>query len=115
MHSDFISKMKGAMNNMRDTKSPKLITDLNLYQAAVKKLSINQDDTKNIKFVKELKDGNISKIKKSTVFPDSWSEKEIVNAINQAGDSTIIATRARDGVSFHRQIINGVEIDLIKV
>lgn len=36
MHSDFTSKMKGALDNMRDTKAPKLITDLNLYQAAVK-------------------------------------------------------------------------------
>ena len=36
MHSDFTSKMKGVLDNMRDTKAPKLITDLNLYQAAVK-------------------------------------------------------------------------------
>lgn len=35
-HSDFTSKMEAALDNMRDTKAPKLITDLNLYQAAVK-------------------------------------------------------------------------------
>lgn len=36
MHSDFTSKMEAALDNMRDTKAPKLITDLNLYQAAVR-------------------------------------------------------------------------------
>lgn len=36
MHSDFTSKMEGALDNMRDTKAPKLITDLNRYQKNVK-------------------------------------------------------------------------------
>lgn len=35
-HSDFTSKMEAALDNMRDTKAPKLIIDLNLYQTAVR-------------------------------------------------------------------------------
>ena len=50
-------------------------------------ISVNPDGTKNIKFIKNLKDGNISKIKKSTIFPDSWSESKIISSIKEVGDS----------------------------
>ena len=81
----------------------------------VEVISKNSDGTKVIKYIKDFGDGSISKIKKSTIFPDSWSETEILSAINKTGNSPIIAIRARDGATFHRQIINGVEIDVIKI
>ncbi len=42
-------------------------------------------------------------------------ETEIINAVKKTGDSPVLATRDRDGATFHRQIINGVEIDVIKI
>ena len=82
---------------------------------AVEELSVNSDGAKNIKYVKDLLDGNISKIKKSTIFPDTWSETDIIESIRITGDSPVLSTRARDGATFHRQIINDVEIDVIKI
>lgn len=82
---------------------------------AVEELSINLDGTKNIKFIKDLRDGNISKIKKSTVFPDSWNDSKIIDSIKNVGDSPTVSVRQRDGATWHRQIIDGVEIDVIKL
>ena len=82
---------------------------------ATEEVSVNPDGTKNIKFIKNLKDGNISKIKKSTIFPDSWSESKIISSIKEVGDSPVISVRERDGATWHRQIIDGVEIDVIKI
>ena len=82
---------------------------------AVEELSVNADGTKNIKFIKDFQDGNISRIKKSTIFPDTWNESKIITSIEQVGDSPIISTRVRDGATFHRAIIDGVEIDVIKI
>ena len=81
----------------------------------VEVIAKNSDGTKVIKYIKDFGDGSISKIKKSTIFPDSWSETEIISAIKKTGNSSIIAIRAKDGATFHRQIINGVEIDVIKI
>ncbi|MFW5630018.1 MAG: hypothetical protein ACOCM4_02870 [Acetivibrio ethanolgignens] len=52
--------------------SPQINNSNDLF--AVEELSVNADGTRNVKFVKDLQDGNISKIKKSTVFPDLWSD-----------------------------------------
>ena len=73
------------------------------------------DGTRNIKFVKDLQDGNISKIKKSTVFPDSWSDSKIIDTIKEVGDSPSISVRGRDGATWHRKIVDGVEVDVIKL
>lgn len=82
---------------------------------AVEVLSENMDGTKNIKYIKDFQDGSISKIEKSTIFPDSWSESKIITSIEQVGNSPTIATRTRDGATFHRGIIDRVEIDVIKI
>ena len=82
---------------------------------AVEVLSENPDGTKNIQFTKDLLDGDISKLKKSTIFPDSWSESKIIDSIKEVGDSPIISVRSRDGATWQRQIIDGVEIDVIKI
>lgn len=60
MHSDFTTKMKGTLDNMRDTKAPKLITDLNLYQAAVKEaMDLFQQLDQN--YATSLKSGEVKK------------------------------------------------------
>lgn len=82
---------------------------------AVEELSVNADGTRNIKFVKDLQDGNISKIKRSTVFPEAWSDSKIIESIKDVGDSPAIAVRGRDGATWHRKIVDGVEIDVIKL
>ncbi len=82
---------------------------------AVEELSINPDGTKNVKFTKDLLDSNISKLKKSTLFPDSWSESKIINNIKKVGDSPVISKRLSDGTTWHRQIIDGVELDVLKI
>ncbi|MGB9878596.1 MAG: EndoU domain-containing protein, partial [Candidatus Pelagibacter ubique] len=68
---------------------------------AVEELSVNPDGTRNVKFTKDLLDGNISKLKKSTLFPDSWSESKIIDSVKQVGDSPAISTRLRDGATWH--------------
>ncbi|MGO5136344.1 EndoU domain-containing protein [Clostridium butyricum] len=82
---------------------------------AVEEISINPDGTKNISFTKDLQDGNISKLKKSTVFPESWNDSKIIDSIREVGDSPTILVRQRDGATWHRQIVDGVEIDVIKI
>lgn len=82
---------------------------------AVEVLSTNADGTKNVVFTKQFPDGNISKLKKSTLFPDSWSDDQILKSITDVGNTPAISTRLRDGATWHRATINGVEIDVIKV
>lgn len=82
---------------------------------AVEVLSTNADGTKNVVFTKQFPDGNISKIKKSTLFPYSWSDERIIKGITDIGNTPAISTRLRDGATWHRATINGVEIDVIKV
>lgn len=67
------------------------------------------------KFCTQLEDGNLSKIKKSTIFPDSWSNDEIIKNIKIVGDSKSIGVRASDGATLHRGVINGVQIEVIKI
>ena len=93
--------------------SPQINNSNDLF--AVEELSVNSDGTRNIKFVKDLQDGNISKIKKSTVFPDSWSDSKIIDTIKEVGDSPSISVRGRDGATWHRKIVDGVEVDVIKL
>lgn len=100
-------------NDVIGGHSPQINNSNDLF--AVEEISVNADKTKNIKFVKDLQDGNISKIKKSTVFPDSWSNSKIIQSIKEVGDSPVRSVRERDGATWHRQIVDGVEIDVIKL
>lgn len=106
-------RVNPAKNTVIGGHSPKINNDNELF--AVEELSLNADGTKNVKYIKAFPDGNVSKIKKSTIFPDTWSDADIIEAVKVTGDSPVLATRARDGATFHRQIINGVEIDVIKI
>ena len=81
---------------------------------ATETIKVNPDGTKVIKYTKQFPDGNISKIKTSTVFPDGWSDKNIIDSIHEVSNSNAIGQRSIDGLTLHRGKINGVEIDVIK-
>lgn len=81
---------------------------------AVEEVKINADGTKVVKFYKQFPDGNVSRLKTSTIFPDNWSDDAIIGAIQDVADSTPIGIRPLDGQTLHRGIVNGVEIDVIK-
>ena len=77
-------------------------------------LSHNADGTTTVRLVKRFPDGQFSKLKKSTLAPDSWSNEQIIATTQQVGATPAIATRARDGATLHRQRIDGVEWEVIK-
>ena len=70
---------------------------------AVEELQVNPDGTKVKKFITQFPDGNLSKIKKSTTFPEGWSDTQIIDGIKATGDTTPIGTRPRDGAILHRK------------
>lgn len=82
---------------------------------ATETIKINPDGTKDIKLVTQFPDGNLSKIKNSTIFPDRWSNTKILDSIKDVGNSPTISVRGRDGATWHRAIVDGVEIDVIKL
>lgn len=82
---------------------------------AVEVLKEYPDGTKKIGFYTQFNDGNLSTYKKSTIFPENWGDKQIINNISNVGDTSPIGFRARDGATLHRQTINGVQIEVIKI
>jgi hypothetical protein len=81
----------------------------------VEVLCNNSDGTTSVKLVKLFPDGSISKIKKSTLAPDSWSDDKIIDTTNQVARTSPVATSSRgDGSTLHRQIVDGVEWEVIK-
>ncbi|MGY3777321.1 EndoU domain-containing protein [Isobaculum melis] len=81
---------------------------------AVEDIILNTDGTKKLKYTTQFPDGKLSKIKTSTVFPEGWSESKILESSKSIGNSTPINVRSIDGATWHRSIIDGVEIDVIK-
>ncbi|WP_434777414.1 EndoU domain-containing protein [Neisseria sp. Ec49-e6-T10] len=82
---------------------------------AVEDIVVNADGTKKIKYTTQFPDGDLARIKNSTVFPESWSDTKIIDSIKQVGSGTEIGYRARDGAKLYRQVIDGVEIEVIKI
>ena len=82
---------------------------------AVEVLQTNPDGTQKIKFVTQYADGNLSNIKTSTIFPDSWSNDKIIESIKAVGDSSPIGVRTSDGAMLYRETIDGVQIEVIKI
>ncbi|MFJ8087135.1 EndoU domain-containing protein [Lysinibacillus sp. NPDC095746] len=82
---------------------------------ATEVIKINPDGTKDIKYITQFPDGNLSKIKNSTIFPEGWSDIKILDSISDIGNSPSISIRGRDGATLHRGIVDGVEIDVIKI
>jgi cell division protein ZapA (FtsZ GTPase activity inhibitor) len=81
---------------------------------AVEDIMLNPDGTKKLKYITQFSDGNLSKIKTSTVFPEGWSESKILESSKSIGNGSPINVRTSDGATWHRSIVDGVEIDVIK-
>ena len=100
-------------NRVRGGHSPEINNSNANY--AVEVLQSNSDGTQVIKFLTQFPDGNLSKIKKSTVFPTNWDDADILNAIKQIGNTDPLVMRINDRSSLHRGVVNGVEIEVIKI
>ncbi len=97
-------------NNVIGGHSPNILDDSDYTIVDI--MQENADGTKRIKFKKQFPDGSVGKTKTSTVFPDSWTDDAIIDAVKKVGDSPSIGMR--DGISLHRGIVNGVEIEVMK-
>ncbi|WP_256716455.1 EndoU domain-containing protein, partial [Paenibacillus odorifer] len=82
---------------------------------AVQEITVNADGTRKVKFTTQFPDGNLSNIKTSTLFPDSWSDSQIINGIKDTGNTASIGVRASDGATLHRGTVNGVQVEVIKI
>lgn len=102
-------------NGVRGGHSPNVVNDAN-DNYAVEVLKENPDGTKFVEFYHQFSDGTLSKLKKSTVFPDSWSDEKIISAIKQISDMPAVGSRTTDGITttLHSGTVDGVEIDVIK-
>ena len=81
---------------------------------AVEELSANTDGTRTVKLLTQFDDGNLSRIKTSTLFPDGWTSSQIIEAVKLTGDTTRIAIRP-DGATLHQTLINGIKVEVIKI
>ncbi|WP_180977821.1 VENN motif pre-toxin domain-containing protein, partial [Providencia stuartii] len=102
----------GSSNKLIGGHSPSINNENPNY--AVELVKLNPDGTRVIKFVTQFPDGNVSKIKTSTIFPENWSDKSIIDSINKVGNLPAIGQRSTTGETLHRGIVNGIEIDVIK-
>ncbi|MFE1748582.1 EndoU domain-containing protein [Coleofasciculus sp. H7-2] len=80
----------------------------------VEVISNNADSTTTVKLVKQFPDGSISKFKKSTLAPDSWSDDKIINVTNQVACTPLATSLRGDSSTLHRQIVDGVEWEVMK-
>ncbi|MBU2713956.1 EndoU domain-containing protein, partial [Zooshikella harenae] len=80
---------------------------------SVETLKTNPDGTIDVKFTKQLPNGNASKLKASTLFPKSWDEDKIFDAAKSVGNTRPIATSV-SGKTLHRGTIDGVKMDVMK-
>ncbi len=48
---------------------------------AVEEITVNVDGTRSVKFTTQFSDGNLAKIKSSTLFPSTWSNQQIINSV----------------------------------
>ncbi len=102
----------GLSNKLIGAHSPKIKSRPDFE---VEVLCNNSDGTTSVKLVKLFPDGSISKIKKSTLAPDSWSDDKIIDTTNQVARTSPVATSSGgDGSTLHRQIVDGVEWEVIK-
>ncbi len=81
---------------------------------AVETIKVNSDGTRTVKYTTQFEDGNLAKLKTSTLFPENWSDKSIIDSVNKIGNTKPIGHRASTGETLHRGTVNGVEIDVIK-
>lgn len=87
--------------------SPNVLKDDSFF---VDEVSKNLDGTISCFVQKKLSDGNISKRKRTKLFPEHWSDEKIINAGRIVAGSQPIAKRSVDEAFLHRVIIDGVEV-----
>ncbi|GMQ58134.1 hypothetical protein AN1V17_25290 [Vallitalea sediminicola] len=109
----FGSRKSPNKNQLIGGHSPKISNANPDY--AVEVISKNADGTKKVKLTTQFTDDKLAKIKTSTLFPDKWSDNDILKSIEKAGSTASIGVRSRDGATLHRAIINGVQIEVIKI
>jgi filamentous hemagglutinin len=81
---------------------------------AVETLSVNADGTRNVKLITQFEDGNVSRIKNSTLFPETWSNAQTMDAVRDVSATTPVAARA-DGAKLYQSTVNGVKVEVIKI
>ncbi|MGQ3479445.1 EndoU domain-containing protein [Paenibacillus sp. TY11] len=102
-------------NGLRGGHSPNVVNNAN-PNYAVEVLRENPDGTKFVQFYHQFPDGTLAKLKKSTVFPNSWSDEKTISSIKKISDTPAVGSRTSDGVTttLHSGTVDGVEIDVIK-
>lgn len=98
-------------NRIIGAHSPQIKNDPNF---TVQIIHNNSDGTTFVESIKQFPDGTFSRPKKSTLAPDSWSDAKIIDVTNQVANTPTIHTRSADGVTFHRETVDGVEWLVIK-
>ena len=90
--------------------SAELQTDPN-YASEV--LSNNSDGTTGVKYIKQFPDGSLSKIKTSTLAPNSSSNQDILTTTDNVAGTPPVDT-SPTGTTMHRDTISGVQWEVIK-
>ncbi|ACZ07295.1 Uncharacterised protein [Sebaldella termitidis] len=91
------------------------INDMSTKYWIKETIKINPDGTRVVRYKKIFPDGTSSKLKKSIIFPETWSDTDIINSIKQIGDTEAIGVRVRDQTTIHRGTVNGVQIEVMKI
>jgi Bacterial EndoU nuclease len=100
-----------ATNELIGAHSPAVKNDPNF---AVEESRRNPDGTTDVKLTKQFPDGNLAKLKNSTLAPDTWSDAKILKTANDVADTAPVMTRAADGATLHRATVDGVQWEVIK-
>ncbi len=82
---------------------------------AVEVVSTYADGSRQVKFATQFEDGTLSNIKKSTLFSESWTDAQTINAVKLVGGTKPVATRTSDGASLYQSTVNGVKVEVVKV
>jgi len=80
---------------------------------AVQTLRVNADGSRDVKLVKQLPNGNASRMKTRSLFPEHWTDAQSIQAVRTTAETPAIATRP-DGRSLHQATIDGVKVEVIK-
>jgi hypothetical protein len=101
-------------NGLIGAHSGEISNDLPNY--AVEVLRNNPDGTSSVKLVTQFSDGNVSKMKSSTLFPSGWTDPNVLDAIQTVGaPQNAVATRLLDRSTLYQGTVNGVNMEVIKI
>lgn len=104
----------GDFRTIRGAHSPSIRNDPSVQISSDVK---NADGTSSVRFTKKVADGPpevFSKAKTSTLAPDNWSDGDILVAGDKVAATPALATRARDGITLHKDVVDGIEWEVLK-